>query len=96
MLIENSVTGDIDDSSQPGHITVTPHGDDLTPEQLLKLESELQATRPAGVRLIMGVPLAPLLVDLGVQLTTKPKTVEADLRAAHNQVTESIRGVSLR
>jgi len=91
VLIENGVTGDIDDSSRPGRITVTPHGENLTPEQLLKLESELQATRPAGVQLVMGLPLAPLLVDLGVQLTTKPKTVEADLRAAHNQVTESIR-----
>lgn len=91
VLIENGVTGDIDDSSQPGKIIVTPHGDDLTPEQLLKLESELQATRPAGVQLTMGLPLTPLMVDLSVQLTTRPKTVEADLRSAHNQVTESIR-----
>ncbi|MCP4386918.1 MAG: hypothetical protein GY802_01370 [Gammaproteobacteria bacterium] len=91
VLIENGISGDIDDESQPGRIFVTPHGEALSPEQLLKLETELQATRPAGVQLIMRLPLAPLAVDLGVQLTTKPKTVEADLRAAHNQVTESIR-----
>jgi uncharacterized phage protein gp47/JayE len=90
VLIENGVDGDIDDSTTPGLISVTPHGDDLTPEQLKKLETELDATRPAGVQLLMNTPLAALRVDLRVRLSTAPKTVEADLRAAHNQVREAI------
>lgn len=89
VLIENGVEGDIDDGT-PGQITVTPHGDDLTPEQLKKLETELDATRPAGVELHMATPLTPLSVDLRVRLITAAKTVEADLRAAHNQVREAI------
>jgi uncharacterized protein (UPF0297 family) len=90
VLVENGIDGDIDDQSVAGQISVRPHGDDLTPEQLKKLESELNATRPAGVQLLMGAPLIPLAVDLGLRLTTAPKTVEADLRAAHNQVRKAI------
>ena len=74
-----------------GRITVSPHGNDLTPEQLKKLETELNATRPAGVQLILTTPLTPVRVDLTLRLTTAAKTVEADLRAAHNQVREAIR-----
>jgi len=58
---------------------------------LKKLESELDATRPAGIRLIMETALTPLAVDLSLRLTTTEKSVEADLRAAHNQVRETIR-----
>lgn len=89
VLIENGIDGDIDDKT-PGLITVTPHGDDLTPEQLKKLETELHATRPAGVELRMATPLTALSVDLRIRLTTTAKTIEADLRAAHNQVREAI------
>jgi len=91
VLIENQVDGDIDDSI-PGQITVSPHGSELTPEQLKKLESELDATRPAGIKLILDAPLIPLAVDLTLRLITTPKSVEADLRAAHNRVREAIRG----
>jgi len=90
VLIENQIDGDIDDDT-PGLITVKPHGSDLTPEQLKKLETELNATRPAGIQLVLDKPLIPLAVDLTLRLTTAPKTVEADLRAAHNQVREAIR-----
>lgn len=90
VLIENQIDGDIDDAT-PGRITVSPHGDDLTPEQLKKLETELNATRPAGIQLILDTPLTPLAVDLTLRLSTTPKTVEADLRAAHNRVREAIR-----
>jgi len=90
VLIENGIDGDIDESTV-GQITVRPHGSELTPEQLKKLETELDATRPAGIRLILETPLTPLAVDLGVRLTTAPKTVEADLRTAHNHVREAIR-----
>lgn len=89
-LVENGIRGDIDDTV-PGLIRVRPHGDDLTPEQLKKLETELDATRPAGVRLVMETPLLPLVVDLRLRLVTAAKTVEADLRAAHNQVREAVR-----
>ena len=90
VLIENQIKGDIDDST-PGLINVSPHGDDLTPEQLKKLETELNATRPAGIKLTITAPLTPLVVDLRLRLTTTAKSVEADLRAAHNQVREAIR-----
>lgn len=89
VLVENGIGGDIDDTL-PGLISVRPHGDDLTPEQLKKLETELHATRPAGVRLVMETPLLPLPVDIGLRLTTAAKTVEADLRAAHNQVRDAV------
>jgi uncharacterized protein (UPF0297 family)/uncharacterized protein YnzC (UPF0291/DUF896 family) len=90
VLVENQVKGDIDDTT-PGQIIVSPHGDDLTPEQLKKLETELNAARPAGIQLILSAPLIPLAVDLSLRLTTTAKSVEADLRAAHNQVREAIR-----
>ena len=56
-----------------------------------RLETELDATRPAGVKLTLETPLLPLNVDLDLRLTTTPKTVEADLRADHNRVRETIR-----
>ena len=90
VLIENGVKGDVDDSI-PGQILVSPHGDEFTPEQLKKIETELDATRPAGVQLIFNAPLAPLKVDLSIRLTTQAKTVETDLRLAHNKVRDSIR-----
>ena len=90
VLTENGVTGDIDEST-PGIISITPHGADLTPEQILKLETELNATRPAGIQLDLKAPLAPLMVDLGLRLTTAAKTLEPDLRAAHQKVRETIR-----
>lgn len=90
VLIENNIDGDIDEST-PGKILVSPHGDDLTPEQLKKLETELNATRPAGIQLVLTTPLTPVSVDLSLQLTTSDKLVEADLRAAHNNVREAVR-----
>ncbi len=89
VLVENQIDGDINESI-PGQITVVPHGADLTPEQLKKLETELNATRPAGIRLILDTPLTPLSVNLTLRLTTASKTVEEDLRAAHNQVRSAI------
>jgi uncharacterized phage protein gp47/JayE len=90
VLVENGIEGDIDDETTVGHIVVTPHADNLTPEQIARLDAELDATRPAGVVVDLKAPLAPLRVDLKVRLKTTPKTVEADLRAAHNQVREAI------
>lgn len=90
VLIENQIDGDIDESI-PGYITVSPHGDNLTPEQLIKLNTELQATRPAGIELHLEQPLIPLAVDLALRLTTASKAIEADLRVAHNKVREAIR-----
>lgn len=89
VLVENAISGDIDDSV-PGLVSVRPHGADLTPQQLKKLETELDATRPAGVRLVMETPLIPLAVDLRLRLVTAAKAVEADLRAAHGKVREAI------
>lgn len=89
VLVRNQIDGDIDDST-PGRILVTPHGDDLEPERLLQLEKELNDTRPAGIELIQGTPLIPLVVDLSLRLETTPKTPETELRAAHSQVREAI------
>ncbi len=90
VLAKQQVAGDVEETA-PGVVTVTPHGDDLTPEQLLQLDTELQATRPAGVRVDLSTPLVPLAVDLSVRLTTADKTPESDLRAAHAQVQDAIR-----
>jgi hypothetical protein len=91
VLAKQQVAGDVEETA-PGVVTVTPHGDDLTPERLLQLDTELQASRPAGVEVLLAAPLAPLAVDLSARLTTAEKTLEADLRAAHAQVRDAIRG----
>lgn len=90
VLAKQQIDGDLEETA-PGVVTVTPHGDDLTPEQLLQLDAELQANRPAGVQLLLQAPLTPVAVDLSVRLQTAEKTVEADLRAAHTQVRDAIR-----
>lgn len=90
VLAKQQIDGDVEETS-PGIVTVTPHGDDLTPEQLLQLQTELDAARPAGVAVVLNAPLLPLPVDLSVRLRTAEKALEADLRAAHAEVRNTIR-----
>ncbi len=88
VLAKQQVTGDVEEAA-PGLVRITPHGDDLTPERLLQLDIELNATRPAGVKVVLNAPLTPLAVNLSLKLTTADKLVEADLRAAHAAVREA-------
>lgn len=71
---------------EPGVIEITPHDDNLSPEQLLQLQTELELTRPAGVMVTLTTPLTPLTVDLGLRLTTRDKLVESELKGAHAKV----------
>ncbi|MCH8498917.1 MAG: baseplate J/gp47 family protein [Marinobacter sp.] len=89
VLARNQLTADFDDAV-PGLVTITPHGEDLSPERLEQLRKELELTRPAGVRVILAAPLTPRSLDLAIRLKTADKVVEADLRAAHAKVRKAI------
>ena len=70
----------------PGLVRVTPQAVDLPPERVAQLIADLDAARPAGVRVeLLGVQV-PLAVDMDVKLVTQPRLPEADLKRAHDAV----------
>ncbi len=76
----------------PGLVQVTPLAADLPPERVAQLLADLEAARPAGVRVeLLGVRV-PLTVDMDVTLVTQPRLPEADLRRAHDAVRAALVG----
>ena len=76
----------IEVADTPGLVRVTPQAADLPPERVAQLIADLDAARPAGVRVeLLGVTV-PLPVDLELKLMTQPRLPEADLKRAHDGV----------
>ena len=75
---------EVDDT--PGLVQVTPQATDLSPERVAQLIADLDAARPAGVRVeVLGVSV-PLPVDIELKLITRQRLPEADLKRAHDGV----------
>ena len=65
---------------------MTPQATDLSPERVAQLIADLDAARPAGVRIeVLGVSV-PLAVDIALKLITQERLPEADLKRAHDGV----------
>ena len=84
------VTADIDETTVPGRITITPHVESLPPDLLQRLTESIELVRPAGVVVQIGVPQPPRKVDLQLRLTTGKGLLAQDLRAAQRSVREKI------
>jgi hypothetical protein len=76
----------------PGLVRVTPQATDLPPERVAQLIADLDAARPAGVRVeVLGVSV-PLAVDIELRLITQPRLPEAELKRAHDGVRTALAG----
>lgn len=84
------ITADIDEGSEPGTITITPHVDTLPPDLLQRLTDSIELVRPAGVVVVIGTPQPPRKVDLQLRLTTASGLLAQDLRAAQRSVKDGI------
>jgi Baseplate J-like protein len=84
------ITADIDETTTPGRIAITPHVDDLAPDLLQRLTESIERVRPAGVVVQIGSPLPPHRVDLQLRLTTTSGLLAQDLRAAQRSVQQKI------
>ena len=91
VLARQQVRGEIvEDPDTPGLVRVTVQGPDLPPERVAQLIADLDAARPAGVRIeTPGVQL-PLPVDLDVKLVTEPRLPEVELKRAHDAVRSAL------
>ncbi len=87
VLARQQVRAEIEEvADTPGIVRVTPQALDLPPERVAQLIADLDAARPAGVRVdLLGVRV-PLPVDVDVRLVTEPRLPEADLKRAHDSV----------
>lgn len=84
------ITADIDETTTPGRIAITPHVDVLAPDLLQRLTESIERVRPAGVVVQIGTPQPPQHVDLQLRLTTASGLLAQDLRAAQRAVQEKI------
>jgi hypothetical protein len=84
------VTADIDETTMPGRITITPHVDELAPDLLQRLTESIERVRPAGVVVQIGSPVPPHRVDLQLRLTTTSGLLAQDLRTAQRSVQQKI------
>jgi hypothetical protein len=84
------ISADIDESAEPGRITITPHVESLPPDLLQRLTESINLVRPAGVVVQIGTPQAPRKVDLSLRLTTSNGLLAQDLRAAQRSVKDGI------
>ena len=91
VLARQQVRGEIvEDPDTPGLVRVTVQGPDLPPERVAQLIADLDAARPAGVRIeTPGVQL-PLPVDLDLKLVTEPRLPEVELKRAHDAVRSAL------
>ena len=87
VLARQQIRADIVEvADTPGLVQVTPQATDLSPERVAQLIADLDAARPAGVRIeVLGVSV-PLAVDIELKLITRQRLPEADLKRAHDGV----------
>ena len=84
------ITADIDETTAPGVVTITPHVESLPPDLLQRLADSIELVRPAGVVVQIGSPEPPKKVDLELRLTTGKGLLAQDLRAAQRSVSDKI------
>ncbi len=89
-LAAQGIAADVDESSSPGYVDVTPHVDVLTPEARQRLVSAIDAVRPAGVVVRLKDAVPPVRVNLSLRLTTSAGLIEKDLRAVQRAVREKV------
>ena len=81
----------VEDSTQPGIITVNTFTDQMSPELLQRIRTALNDARPAGVFVKEPAVQAPSKVGLQIRLTTAGSLLPADLRAAQENVRNAIK-----
>jgi Baseplate J-like protein len=86
----SGITADIDEASDPGTVTITPHVESLPPDLLQRLTDSIELVRPAGVVVTIATPQPPRKVDLELRLTTASGLLAQDLRAAQRSVNDGI------
>jgi uncharacterized phage protein gp47/JayE len=70
----------------PGLVRVTPQALDLPPERVAQLIADLDAARPAGVRIeLLGVRV-PASVDVDLKLVTLARLPQTEVERAHSAV----------
>jgi hypothetical protein len=93
VLARQQVRGEIvEDADTPGLVRVTMQGPNLPPERVAQLIADLDAARPAGVRVDLPSVQLPLPVDLDVRLVTEPRLPETEIKRAHDAVREALVG----
>ena len=71
-------------------VRITPQTADLPPERVAQLIADLEAARPAGVKVELLGARVPLKVNMDIKLITQPRLPETDLRRAHDAVTKTL------
>jgi Baseplate J-like protein len=86
--------GGMDASGQvtgtPGVVEITPHAESLPPEQVQRLLTAIQETRPAGVLVRLKGVVPPSKVNLSLRLTTADGLIQQDLRGIHQAVQDAV------
>jgi hypothetical protein len=92
VLAAQGIAADVDESSTPGYVDVTPHVDALSPEARQRLLSAIDAVRPAGVLVRLKDAVPPTTINLSLRLTTTAGMVEKDLKAVQRAVHDAVAG----
>jgi hypothetical protein len=92
VLAGQGIAADVDESTTPGYVDLTPHVDALTPEARQRLLSAIDAVRPAGVIVRLKDAVPPLRVNISLRLTTAPTLVAKDLIAVQRSIHDTVAG----
>jgi len=84
------VAADIDETTTPGIVRITPHVESMPPDLEQRLLNSLENVRPAGVTIELAPAAAPAKVNLELRLETAAGLLAQDLRAAQRAVREKI------
>ena len=84
------ITAEVDDTSTPGVIRITPHVEAMPPDLQQRLLHSLENVRPAGVAVELAAAAPPAKVNLELRLETADGLLAQDLRAAQRAVREKI------
>ena len=91
VLARQQIRADIVEvADTPGLVRITPQTADLPPERVAQLIADLEAARPAGVKVELLGARVPLKVNMDIKLITQPRLPETDLRRAHDAVTKTL------
>jgi hypothetical protein len=89
-LALEGIAADVDESSTPGYVDVTPHADAISPETRQRLLSTINAVRPAGVVVHLKDAVPPARVNISLRLATVDGMVEKDLKAVQRSVHDKV------
>ena len=84
------IAAEIDETSTPGIVRITPHVESMPPDLQQRLLNSLENVRPAGVRVELAAAAAPAKVNLELRLETASGLLTQDLRAVQRAVRERI------